>query len=159
MESRSLVSRLPSNYDACARRSQEDNLRLTGEDTINGRRCFVLEGTPKPRYQPINRDTKILTGMRGKLWIDEQQYQWVKVEALVFRPVAFGLFFAHVEPGTQFTLEQQPVQDNLWLPTHFSMQAKARVLGLWSHNSRDDETYWDYRRGSQAQATVTAARR
>ncbi|HLY20412.1 MAG TPA: hypothetical protein VKR61_24465 [Bryobacteraceae bacterium] len=83
--------------------------------------------------------------MRGKMWIDEQQYQWVKVQAEVFRPVTFGLFVAQVEPGTEFALEQKPVAPNLWLPSHFSMQVKARVLRYWSHNSADDETYWDYK--------------
>jgi hypothetical protein len=124
------------------------DFRLSGEDTVDGRRCFVLEGTPKPGYRPASRDAKVLKGMRGKMWIDEQQYQWVKVEAEVFRPVAFGLFIAHVEPGTQFTLEQRPVEGNLWLPSHFSMRVKAKVLGYWSRNSTADETYWKYSRAS-----------
>jgi len=135
------------------------DFQLTGEDTVDGRRCFVLEGSPKPGYRPKTRDTKVLKGMRGEMWIDEQQYQWVKVQAKVFRPVAFGLFIAHVEPGTEFTLEQQPVQGTLWLPSHFSMHVKARVLRFWSHNSNDDETYWDYSRTSQgAMAATTAGR-
>jgi len=124
------------------------NFRLAGEETMDGRKCFVLEGTPKPGYRPVSRDTKVLKGMRGKMWIDEQQYQWVKVQAEVFRPVAFGLFIAHVEPGTQFTLEQSPVQEGLWLPSHFEMQVKARILGYWPHRSNDDETYWNYQRAS-----------
>jgi hypothetical protein len=88
--------------------------------------------------------------MRGKMWVDEQAYQWVKVEAEVFRPVAFGLFIAKVEPGTEFTLEQKPVQENLWLPSHFSVSVKARILQYWSHNTTDDETYSHYTRASQA---------
>ncbi|HUB78719.1 MAG TPA: hypothetical protein VMB03_07995 [Bryobacteraceae bacterium] len=129
---------------------QAMDYRLVGEDTLDGRRCFVLEGNPKPGYRPISRDTRVLKGMRGKMWIDEQQYQWVKVEAEVFRPVAFGLFIAKVEPGTKFTLEQAPVRDGLWLPSHFSMEVKARVLVYWSHNSSDDETYTHYVPASQA---------
>ncbi len=126
------------------------DFKLVGEDSVDGRRCFVLEGAPKPGYRPPSRDTKVLKGMRGKMWIDEQAYQWVKVEAEVFRPVVFGLFIAKVEPGTEFTLEQQPVQENLWLPSHFSVSVKARVLGFWSHNTTDDETYSNYTRASQA---------
>jgi hypothetical protein len=118
---------------------------LTGEETVNGRRCFVLSATPKPSYQPINRDTRVLKGMRGRLWIDEQDYQWVKVHAEVFRPVAFGLFIAHVQLATEFTLEQRPVEGNLWLPSHFEVRVNASVL-WWSRNSVDDETYTDYRR-------------
>ena len=127
------------------------DFRVTGETTINGRRCFMLEGNPKPGYQPKSRETRVLTGMRGKMWIDEQDYQWVRVEAEVFRPVAFGLFTAHVEPGTRFVLEQKPVSGGLWLPSHFSVQVKAKILRYWSHNSNDDETYWDYRRAAVPQ--------
>ena len=130
---------------------------LKGEETVNGRRCFVLQAKPKPGYQPPSRDTQVLTGMRGQMWVDAEQYQWVRVHAEVFRPVSFDLFFAQVKPGTEFTLEQKPVQGNLWLPSRFGMAVKARVL-LWSRNSADDEVYTNYRRAG-AVATVSAPSR
>ena len=120
---------------------------LRGEETVKGRRCFVLAATPGASYQPKNRDTKVLKGMRGEMWIDAEQYQWVRVHAEVFRPVAFGLFIAHVQPGTEFTLEQTSVQNDISLPSHFSSRVKARILGF-STGSRDDETYSDYRHAS-----------
>ena len=135
--------------------------QLLGEETVDGRRCFVLAATPKPSYQPVNRDTKVLRGMRGRLWIDTQDYQWVKVHAEVFRPVAFGLFIARVQPGTQFTLEQQPVEGGLWLPVHFEVRVNASVL-FWSRNSVDNETYSGYRRAgplAQGQGAGTTARK
>jgi hypothetical protein len=134
------------------------NYRLAGEATIDGRRCYVLKGTPKPGFQPTSRETEVLKGMRGTMWIDEQQYQWAKVEAEVFRPVTFGLFIARVRPGTEFTLEQRPVGGNLWLPSHFSMRVKATVLHFWAHNSFDDETYRDYHKASPGAPTATASR-
>jgi hypothetical protein len=121
------------------------NFKLVGEDTVNGRRCYVLDATPKPGYKPTNRETQVLKGMRGRMWVDEQQYQWVKVHAEVFRPVTFGLFIARVGPGTDFTLEEKPVQGNLWLPSHFSSHVNARVF-LSSRHSTDDETYSNYHR-------------
>ena len=122
---------------------QAFDFKLAGEDTVDGRHCFVLDATPKPGYDPPNRETRVLTGMRGTMWIDTQAYQWVKVHAEVFRPVTFGLFIADVRPGTQFTLQQAPMQGNLWLPSHFSMALNARVL-LSSRHSTDDETYSNY---------------
>jgi len=119
--------------------------KLVGEETLNGRKCFVLTAEPLPGYQPKSRETKVLTGMHGKMYVDEQQYQWVRVQAEVFRPVAFGLFIAHVEPGTQFTLEQRPIEGNLWLPSHFSMNVHARIL-FSARDSAEDDTYSDYRR-------------
>jgi len=132
------------DHELMAEMVQGFDFKLEGEETLNGRRCYVLDATPRPGYQPKSRETKVLKGMRGKMWIDVQRYQWVKVQAEVFRPVTFGLFVAHVQPGTEFTLEQKPVEGNIWLPSHFSMRVKAQIL-LFSRRSTDDETYSQYR--------------
>jgi hypothetical protein len=121
------------------------DFQLAGQESVNGHNCYVITATPRPGYRPMNRDTKVLTGMRGKMWIDSREYQWVKVHAEVFRPVAFGLFIAHVQPGTEFTLEEAPVGQDVWLPVHFVTKVRASVL-VWSRNSTDDETYSNYRR-------------
>ena len=118
--------------------------RLDGEETVNGRKCYVLDAEPKPGYRPPDRDTKVLTGMRGKMWVDEQQFRWAKVHAEVFRPVTYGLFIARVRPGTEFSLEERPLPSGIWLPSHFSVKVRARILIL-SRNSTDDETYTNYR--------------
>ena len=118
---------------------------LPGSEQMNGRECFRVDATPKPGYNPPTRQTKVLTGMKGTLWIDVSQYQWVRVKAAVFRPVSFGLFIAHVQPGTEFTLDEAPVEGGLWMPAHFRVQINASVL-FWSRNSVDDETYTDYTR-------------
>jgi hypothetical protein len=124
---------------------------LVGQKIMKGRRCFVLTATPKSSYEPKSRETKVLKSMRGEMWIDTEQYQWVKVHAEVFRPVAFGLFIANVKPGTEFTLEEVPVQKNIWLPSHFSTQVKASIL-MFSNQSADDETYSNYRPADETRA-------
>lgn len=121
------------------------DFKLAGQDTVNGHRCLALTAEPKPGYRPPDRDAEVLKGMRGTMWVDAQQYQWVKVHAELFRPVSFGLFFARVRPGTEFTFEQEPVQGDLWLPSHFQMVLNARVF-IASRHSRDDETYSNYHR-------------
>lgn len=131
--------------------------KLTGEETVGGRRCYVLEATARPGYQPRNRDTKVLTGMRGTMWVDKNQFQWVRVQAEVFRPVAFGLFIAKVHPGTEFKLEMGPVNSTLWAPQCFEVHVKASIL-FWNRESLDQEYYSDYRPGS-AEAVSSAALR
>ncbi len=120
------------------------DFRLEGSDAVRGHDCWLLAATPKPGYQTKLRDARILTGMRGKLWVDKEHYQWVKVEGEVTRPVAFYGVFAKVGPGTRFTLEQAPVSGDLWLPTQFSMKVNATALGFLNENSTDDESYKDY---------------
>jgi hypothetical protein len=51
--------------------------------------------------------------MQGKLWIDKDSFQWVKVEAQVMHPVSIEGFLAKVEPGTHFELEKEPVATDM----------------------------------------------
>ena len=117
--------------------------RLVGQEKLNGRDVYVLDASPKPGYHPKSMETRVLTGMRGRLWIDRRTDQWAKVEAEVFQPVTFGFFIAKVQPGTRFELEQAPVTPEIWLPVHFRMSVNASIL-WWQKNTVDDETYSDY---------------
>ena len=133
--------------------------QLLGIETMDGRQCYAIRATPKPGYRPPNRDTKVLLGMRGELWIDTKAFQWVKVHAQVFRPVAFGLFIAHVQPGTEFTLEEAPIGGGLWEPVHFRTDVLATILHFWSRNSTEDDTYRDYKPMNSAPVTTASAAR
>ncbi len=125
-----------------------------GEETVDGHDCWVLDANPKPGYQPVNRETKVLAGMRGRLWIDKASGQWARVRAQVFQNVSFYGFLAKVHPGTSFLLEQEPVAENLWLPKHFKTQVSASVLGVFNQDSVEDETYSNYRPMSQAMSQL-----
>ncbi len=57
------------------------NFKLTGEQKLGPYNVYVLKATRRPGYSPPTREAEVLTGMEGKLWIDEQTFQWVKVEA------------------------------------------------------------------------------
>jgi hypothetical protein len=130
------------------------DFQLAGEENVNGHDCWVLDASPKRGYQPKDRETKVLLGMRGRLWVDKSQNQWVQVKAEVFKPVSFFGFVAKVGPGTRFLLEQEPVADNLWLPKRFSMRVKATAFGFFDENSTDDETYREYKPMPKASAEL-----
>ena len=125
--------------------------KLVGETKMGGRDVYQFEATPKPNYVPKTRDTKMLTGMKGMLWVDKESNQWAKVEAQVIHPVSFYGFMAKVGPGTRFELEQEPVAPGLWMPKHFAVRVNASALGFINENSTDDETYSDYRLMRQSQ--------
>ena len=131
------------------------NFRLRGQQTVNGHKTWVLDATPKPGYVPKSRETKVLTGMRGRMWIDQKSNQWVRVQAKVIKPVSFVFGFATVVPGTEFLLEQAPIAgtDGLWLPSHFRERVNASIL--WFHHRTSlDETYSNYRLAQPEDARV-----
>jgi hypothetical protein len=154
-ESRSARSARMAKYEQGRLRDSAMMSQLTvafdftfdGEDTLRGHSVYVLKAIPKPGYVPPNRDCEVLPGMRGRLWIDKASFQWVQVEAEVIQPVSIGGFLATVNPGTRFELDKEPVGDgSVWFPSHFKMQANAKVLYLFSKNSSEEDTFWDYQR-------------
>jgi hypothetical protein len=122
------------------------NFQLTGKAQVAGRSVYVLRATPRKSYQPTDRETRVLKGMQGTLWIDQQSFQWVKVQADVISPVTIEGFLATVEPGTRFELEKMPVADGIWLPKHFSVRSHAKVLLVFRHHTNEDDTWFDYKK-------------
>jgi len=120
------------------------DFRVTGQTQVAGRNVYVLSATPRRGYQPPNTEAKVLKGMRGTLWVHQETSQWVKVQAQVISPVTIEGFLATVEPGTMFELEKTPVSDGVWLPKHFSVRSHARVLGLFHHQTYEDDTWSEY---------------
>jgi hypothetical protein len=126
------------------------NFTLLREGQLDGHQVYVIEATPRPGYQPQDKESEVLTGMQGTLWIDKRSRQWVKVEAEVIHPVSIDGFLAKVERGTRFELEKTPVQENIWLPNHFEMTSKAKILSLISYKGKHDETYSHYHKRGQS---------
>ncbi len=130
------------------------NFELVGEQRLGRFDAYVLKATPRPGYQPANKETKVLTGMQGELWIDKQTFHWVKVEAEVIHPVSIMGFLARVEPGTRFELEMMPIDNGIWLAEHFAMKSRARILHLYTSRNQEDETYFDYHRAVRDEGTA-----
>jgi hypothetical protein len=134
------------------------DFRLLGRENLKGHKVFVIGATPRQDYRPPNRDSQVLTGMEGKLWVDEETFQWVKVEAHVTRPVGIMGFLARVDPGTQFQLEKLPVSGDIWLATHFSVKSNTQVMLLVRRRSEHDEAYYDYHPASASPSSASVGR-
>ena len=133
------------------------DFELKETEKLNGRDTYVLTATPRAGYQPPNNQAKVLTGMKGKMWIDKQTYQWAKVEAEVIHPVSIEGFLARVEPGTRFELRTAPIEQNIWLPTFFSYEAHAKIFFLVPKNASEEDTYYDYRKSTESTNSVPAS--
>jgi hypothetical protein len=131
---------------------------LSGKEMLGSREVYVLKGTPRADYRPPNKQARALTGMQGTLWIDAANFHWVKAEAEVVRPVWIYGFIARIEPGTRFELDQAPIAEGLWMPTHFLMDAKAKVLLLFPHYERDDITYFSYHKPGTSPADTNSVK-
>jgi outer membrane lipoprotein-sorting protein len=133
------------------------DFRLKDTEQLNGREVYVLAASPRSGYQPPNNQAKVLTGMKGTMWIDKETYQWAKVQAEVIHAVSIEGFMARVEPGTRFELREAPVAQDVWLPTFFSYEAHAKIFFVVPKNSSEEDTYYGYRKATESTSGAAAS--
>ncbi len=82
VKDRAFLREIPDAYD----------LRLEGDAKVDGHDVWVISGTPRRGYRAKDRDSKALAQIRGKMWVDKANYQWVRLEAETTGTISFGLF-------------------------------------------------------------------
>jgi hypothetical protein len=114
---------------------------LLGEDAVNGAPCWKVKADPKPKPGGLRSDMgkRILPKMRGTLWISQQNYEWLRVEAEAMDTIRFGWVLASLAKGSTFKMEQAPVAPGLWHPVRFNARLKARGLGIPFNVGQDIE--------------------
>jgi hypothetical protein len=122
------------------------NFRLVGSEVIGGHDTYVIDAEPRPGFQPRSKEAKILSKVRGRIWIDKAERQWVKLDAELLDTISFGLFLARLHKGTRIIAEQTRINDEVWLPKHESVKVDARIALLKNFNVDEDVTYRDYKK-------------
>ena len=121
------------------------NFRLIGEEVVDGRPAYVLQATPHPGYHAHGKYGKFLSNVEGKLWIDKQDFGWIKVDGQVTQSFSIGLLVARVQRGSHIILEQICVGDSVWVPKRLELRASARILFLKTLDIERILTYSEYR--------------
>jgi hypothetical protein len=122
------------------------NFRFVGLEQLDGRATYVIDGDPRPGYQPHLKDARILPKFRFRAWIDKEESQWKKLDVQCIDTVSWGLFLARIHKGTRIEIEQTRVNDEVWLPKHVAFHVDARIALLKGFNLDEDITYRDYKK-------------
>lgn len=120
------------------------DFRLIGEEVVGGRTAYVIQATPHPGYRAHGKYAKFISNVEGKLWIDKEDFGWIKVDGQVTQSFSLGLFVARVQQGSRMVLEQTCVGDAVWVPSRFELRASARILFLKSLGMQRILTYSEY---------------
>jgi len=131
------------------------DFRLIDEETVSGRPAYVLQATPHPGYRAHGKYGKMFSKVEGKLWVDKQDFGWIKVDGEVTQSFTMGLFVARVERGSHVILEQTCVGDAVWVPKRIEIRATARILFLKSLAIDRILTYSDYRLAADGPYSVS----
>ncbi|MBI5086494.1 MAG: hypothetical protein HZB13_18100 [Acidobacteria bacterium] len=118
-QSRLFLAEIPSAFE----------LKLRGVEAVSGVPAWVIDAQPRPGFQSKVKNSEMLKKFRGRLWIEQRTYQWVKVEAESLDRIWLGLVLARLDKGATLGFEQTLVNGELWLPKRMSARANAR-LGL-----------------------------
>jgi hypothetical protein len=104
------------------------DFHLIGEEIVGGRPAYVLQVTPHPGYHAHGKYGKMFSKVEGMLWVDKQDFGWIKVDGKVTQSFSMGLFVARVQRGSHIILEQTCVGDGVWVPKRLEVRASARIL-------------------------------
>ena len=130
----SIVREVPKAFD----------FQLVREEIVNGRPAYVLQATPRPGYQAQGKYGKMFSKVEGKLWVDKQDFGWIKVDGHVIEPFSIGLFLVRVLRGSHITMEQTRVGDGIWMPEHVEIRAAAKIFFVKSLVMDRILTYSEY---------------
>jgi hypothetical protein len=146
-ENRAFIDEVPSAFD----------FKLLGEQQMNGRQAYLLLCTPKPGFHARGKYGKMYSKVEGKVWVDKQDFGWIKVDAKVTEPFSMGLFLARVQPGSHIVFEQTRVGDGLWMPQRIEVKAEAKILFIKNYEQDEVITYSDYRPAQPTQVASAPA--
>jgi hypothetical protein len=122
------------------------NFKLVGTELIGGREAWVIDGEPRPGYEPHMKEAKFLPKFHGRVWIDKDDLQLAKMEVEAIDTVSLGWILARVHKGTRVMLEQTRVNEEVWLPRHVTFKLDARVALLKGYKIDGEDTFRDYKK-------------
>jgi hypothetical protein len=135
-EGRKFVHEIADAYD----------FKLVGTELVGQREAWVIDGEPRPGFVPHLKESKFLSKLRGRVWIDKDDLQLAKMEVECLDTISWGLFLARVHKGTRVMLEQTRVNDEVWLPLHFTAKIDVRLALLKEYNVNLEQTFRDYKK-------------
>lgn len=121
------------------------NMKLLGQETLNGRPNWVVQMTPKAGYIPVSKYARIFPDIEGKLWIDQEDIRWTKAIAKVTDTISFGWVLARIGPGAEITMLQQRVGGGHWMPEKIEIDGVAKILLVKNRTIDETVTYENYK--------------
>jgi hypothetical protein len=124
------------------------DFQLVRREIIDGHSTILLTFKPNPKFQgPAGDFENVLQHVAGRVWVSEQDYVPVKIEAEITRTISFGLgLLAKVKPGSKATFEWRKINNEAWLPYKADFAANVRILLVKGENIREVTEYTNHKK-------------
>ncbi|HET9086057.1 MAG TPA: hypothetical protein VFN53_00885 [Acidobacteriaceae bacterium] len=100
---------------------------------------------PNPKFSPPDLESRILTGIRGEVWIDPSDKRVAQISGELFRHVDYGWGLLGVlDPGGHIAIVQRKTSVAGWQMSHLTLDLQGRAVLLKKVQVHVDETAWKY---------------
>lgn len=106
-------------------------LKNPRRERFRGRDVIVFDFEPNPKFDLKNAKSmlKFFGKVGGVMWIDEKDKQVVRIEATLMDSYKIGGgLLANLKKGATFTLEQERVNNEIWLPSLIDVNLSVKVF-------------------------------
>jgi len=96
----------------------------------NGHKQTVLDFKPNPEWHPPTMTSQALTGIAGRVWIDQRTRTLLRIDGNINQPVDFGWggVFAKIYPGGHIVFEQSDAGNGHWIYSFLDQNITIREL-------------------------------
>ncbi len=101
--------------------------------------------TPNPKFSPPDLEARILTAIRGEVWIDPTEERVIHIQGQLFHAVDFGWGLLGVlHPGGSILIDQKKTNSAGWQLAHLKLDLQGKAFLVKSLHVVADETVTDY---------------
>lgn len=112
-------------------------------ERFKGRNVIVFDYEPDPAFKPKTRMERLFALCNGAVWVDADSKQVVRLDAVLTSSA--GNFLAKARRGASFTLENEIVNDEIWLPSRADINLSIKIL-FAGFDINNLVIYGDYRK-------------
>jgi hypothetical protein len=125
------------------------NLFNPRRERFRGRDVIVFDFEPNPNFDFRNAKSflKFFGKTAGVMWIDTQDKQVARLEAVLFDSYKVGGgLVANLKKGAAFTLENDRINNEIWLPSSADINLSVKVLLVKGISVNQTVRYSDYQK-------------
>ena len=116
-------------------------------ERFRGADVLVFDFEPNVEFKPRTMMEKIITKLGGVIWIDETALDVARLDAFFVGDVKIaGGLLANVEKGTRIILEQEFVNNEVWLPTYEEVHVEVKFLMVKGIRADETTRYSNYQK-------------
>lgn len=98
-------------------------------EQLNGRDVIAVDFAGDPKAKTKTRFEDVIRNMAGTAWMDEQDKVLVKAQGHFLNNFKVGAgLLVNIQKGTNFSMEQRKINDEVWLPAKIEGEGSFRFL-------------------------------